>query len=544
MYDFRRFVLFVRRCLRLGCYSGVSFFLTSVVYAGVYSPLSVPYRVELPEGATFLYMAGSGPYFSSRPEWSSQSVVSSLADFEGRCAEKAASSGYVFVALTYKFDHNGYSIYNCDGQFTGTTPPTYVDLGQVGVRKYYCSAGDEVIGSGSSATCNEVPPPPFESCTNGARYPFRAEPQDLNIYTDSNLIVDSGGGSVTYCLPTAPGSSSGCLVQAPQWDISGQGATIYIGGSSAVGTVSGTCQPSYNTNDPGIIVYPGIKEGVGVSDLRQLVDIPEKPSTTSTETVTDNPGEYNVTNPDGSGASRDIDKTVITISDSIEKVVNPDGSVTYRQVGGGTATFETDRQVITNADGSRTETITKTTVNARTGDDWTYTVTPNGGAKLVTPVAGSVTTTRTVVVNNYDSNGNLVSTSTGTETSGGSGNGSSGSGNGSGTGTGDGNNQPEQWGSPPSGALEPYQPGDLTYSQVFSDFSDRVSNAAVISTARNFFTVSVSGSCPTWTLPAVMGMPAIPIEAQCSPAMEQIWPLVRAVLLLVAGYVAFRWAFL
>lgn len=535
MYDFRCFILFVRRCLRLGCYSGVSFFLIGVAHAGVYSLLESPYDPSRSNGIHEM----SGPYDSRYPDWTGWVQFSDYSEIEARCRARVAGGDWSLAEVRY-VTGGAYGSYRCIGVLPdGSTH----DFGGVGARTRYCREGDELqTADNGGSFCVEVPPPPFESCTNGARYPFRAEPQDLNIYTDSNLIVDSGGGSITYCLPTTPGASSGCLVQAPQWDISDQGSTIYIGGSSAIGTVSGTCQPSYNTNDPGIVVYPGIKEGVGVSDLRQLVDIPEQPSTTTTETITENAGEYSVTNPDGSGASRDIDKTVITISDSIEKVVNPDGSITYRQVGGGTATFETDKQVITNADGSRTETITKTTINARTGDDWTYTVTPNGGAKLVTPVAGSVTTTRTVVVNNYDSNGNLVSTSTGTETSGGTGSGSGGAGNGSGTG--DGNNQPEQWGPPPAGSLEPYQSGDLTYSQVFTDFSNRVSNAAVISTARNFFNVSVSGSCPTWTLPAVMGMPAIPIDAQCSPAMAQIWPLVRAVLLLVAGYVAFRWAFL
>ena len=100
---------------------------------------------------------------------------------------------------------------------------------------------------------------------------------------------------------------------------------------------------------------------------------------------------------------------------------------------------------------------------------------------------------------------------------------------------------------PPLNATVPtlYTPGSLTYFGVLSSFQTRVSNAPAISSAQNFFTVDISGtSCPIWHIPSVMGMPSIPIDAQCSNIMNQIWPFVAAVIIATVGFVGFRWAFL
>jgi hypothetical protein len=100
---------------------------------------------------------------------------------------------------------------------------------------------------------------------------------------------------------------------------------------------------------------------------------------------------------------------------------------------------------------------------------------------------------------------------------------------------------------PPLNATVPtlYTPASLTYVGVLSSFQTRVSNAPAISSAQNFFTVDISGtSCPIWHIPSVMGMPSIPIDAQCSNTMNQIWPFVAAVIIATVGFVGFRWAFL
>lgn len=86
-----------------------------------------------------------------------------------------------------------------------------------------------------------------------------------------------------------------------------------------------------------------------------------------------------------------------------------------------------------------------------------------------------------------------------------------------------------------------YDSTDETYQQAISDSIGQIQATPIMQFGQNIFAVSVpSGSCPVWTIPAVMGMQAIQIDALCSDTMESIWPLIRAVVIGSAVFMAFR----
>jgi hypothetical protein len=95
------------------------------------------------------------------------------------------------------------------------------------------------------------------------------------------------------------------------------------------------------------------------------------------------------------------------------------------------------------------------------------------------------------------------------------------------------------------------QVGDLydgtsvsSYSDSLTEFKNRVSSSTVGSSASGLFSVSFVGSCPAWQIPATDWTPPLTIDQICSPAMEQVWPWVYAVVLASATFMAIRWAFL
>lgn len=85
-----------------------------------------------------------------------------------------------------------------------------------------------------------------------------------------------------------------------------------------------------------------------------------------------------------------------------------------------------------------------------------------------------------------------------------------------------------------------YEPSTKTYFQILSGFVNRMGNSPLISAASNFFDIGISASCPIWTIPATWVFPSIPIDMQCSAAMDTVWLFVAPVLLLVASFIAFR----
>ena len=88
-----------------------------------------------------------------------------------------------------------------------------------------------------------------------------------------------------------------------------------------------------------------------------------------------------------------------------------------------------------------------------------------------------------------------------------------------------------------------YTASGLTYKTVLTEFVTKMQTTPFYSAASNFFSSSISGgSCPSWSV-EVMGM-SIVLDQMCSDVMSAIFPLISAVLISTAAFVAFRWAFL
>lgn len=84
------------------------------------------------------------------------------------------------------------------------------------------------------------------------------------------------------------------------------------------------------------------------------------------------------------------------------------------------------------------------------------------------------------------------------------------------------------------------------FQTVATAFKERMQQAPVINAVQQFFEVSFSGSCPTWS--TSVGMPFggqfdINIDQLCGDAMTSIWPAIRAIIILIFSFLAFRVAF-
>ncbi|WP_143512556.1 hypothetical protein [Vreelandella utahensis] len=81
--------------------------------------------------------------------------------------------------------------------------------------------------------------------------------------------------------------------------------------------------------------------------------------------------------------------------------------------------------------------------------------------------------------------------------------------------------------------------------KVMSDFKSEIEETQLMKSIDGFFDVDINGySCPVWTIPSVMKMPAITIDQQCSSAMNQVWPGIAAIIIATCGFYAFRIAVL
>ena len=85
---------------------------------------------------------------------------------------------------------------------------------------------------------------------------------------------------------------------------------------------------------------------------------------------------------------------------------------------------------------------------------------------------------------------------------------------------------------------------EKTISGVFQTFSSEISNAPLVSSVHSFFDVgSFGGSCPVWSVDAWFFH--IVIDQLCSSlVIHEVFPIVRAVIILVFSFSAFRVAFL
>ncbi|MBC7007786.1 collagen-like protein [Pseudoalteromonas sp. BZK2] len=80
------------------------------------------------------------------------------------------------------------------------------------------------------------------------------------------------------------------------------------------------------------------------------------------------------------------------------------------------------------------------------------------------------------------------------------------------------------------------------FGTVLEEHNQAMRQLPIISAIENFFTTSFGGSCPTWseTVTVMEGSFTVTIDQFCSPAVQSILPMIRAILMLVAGFFAWR----
>ena len=174
------------------------------------------------------------------------------------------------------------------------------------------------------------------------------------------------------------------------------------------------------------------------------------------------------------------------------------------------------------------------------GGEWTQT-----GQSTVTTTINNTTQTSNVTgwQSNYGSQGSGASGNGASgEGSSGSGSGSGLGGNGSGNGNGEGDGDDDGPGAPGAGVDDLYTPTDKTIEGVFAAFKARVGQAPMMDAIDSFFTVSASGSCPTWTVPASTYNEAMTLDWHCSGNVLAALVAIGWVIMAVAAFFAAMWA--
>lgn len=109
---------------------------------------------------------------------------------------------------------------------------------------------------------------------------------------------------------------------------------------------------------------------------------------------------------------------------------------------------------------------------------------------------------------------------------------------------GDGEGEGEEAGSPSSGLGDLYEGNGKTVGDVVGEFRTRMENAPIASAATGFLTVSVANSCPVWTVPATDYWNEMVLNYHCTGQLAESLALGGWVVLALAAWAAFRWAFL
>lgn len=83
------------------------------------------------------------------------------------------------------------------------------------------------------------------------------------------------------------------------------------------------------------------------------------------------------------------------------------------------------------------------------------------------------------------------------------------------------------------------------FGTVLMDATDRIKQTPVFSSAATFFDVSFNAECPVWSTTFTVFNQSFDftVDQQCSSVMNQIWPWVRAILLLCFAFLSFRVAY-
>ncbi|MBH1408157.1 hypothetical protein I5U08_01380 [Stenotrophomonas maltophilia] len=119
------------------------------------------------------------------------------------------------------------------------------------------------------------------------------------------------------------------------------------------------------------------------------------------------------------------------------------------------------------------------------------------------------------------------------------GGGDGGGGTGPGPGPGEGDGDGDGPGAPGEDGGPLYEHDkNLTIPKVYAEFEQRVKKAPIIDATKRFFTVSVGGSCPVFTVPASAYWEAMTFDLHCSGAIFALLQLIGWVLLAMAAYKA------
>lgn len=92
-----------------------------------------------------------------------------------------------------------------------------------------------------------------------------------------------------------------------------------------------------------------------------------------------------------------------------------------------------------------------------------------------------------------------------------------------------------------------YEPNDYevkNYGTVLMSAVDEMKASPIFEAVDGFFTISLSGSCPVYSTNVPYINATITIDQFCSTTMQSIWPIVKAIILLVFSFLAFRVAVL
>jgi hypothetical protein len=82
------------------------------------------------------------------------------------------------------------------------------------------------------------------------------------------------------------------------------------------------------------------------------------------------------------------------------------------------------------------------------------------------------------------------------------------------------------------------------YGTVMEAAVNEMKNGALYTSVEAFFAVSINGSCPVYSTTIPFMNTSVTLDQWCQPVMDNIWPMIQAVILLVFSYFGFREAIL
>lgn len=87
-----------------------------------------------------------------------------------------------------------------------------------------------------------------------------------------------------------------------------------------------------------------------------------------------------------------------------------------------------------------------------------------------------------------------------------------------------------------------YQPTSQTLGSAYGDFKTQVSSSPLIGSATSFFSVNVTGTCPSWHIPGnkFWGEAGFDFTFFCDPGMIELLTLAGYVVLAIGAFCAFR----